>query len=51
MASNKEEIKDSKAGLVANIIGALAFLAVGICLIVFDAAFIAKMVFALVCIT
>ena len=46
MASNKEEIKDSKAGLVANIIGALAFLAVGICLIVFDAAFIAKMVYS-----
>ncbi|SFH61571.1 Uncharacterized membrane protein HdeD, DUF308 family [Pseudobutyrivibrio sp. OR37] len=46
MASNKEEIKDSKAGLVANIIGALAFLAVGICLIAFDAALIAKMIYS-----
>ena len=33
MALNKEEIKESKAGLAANIIGAIAFLALGICLI------------------
>lgn len=46
MALNKEEIKESKAGLAANIIGAIAFLALGICLITLDAGFIARIIYS-----
>ncbi len=45
MAHN-EEIKEAKAGLVANIIGSIAFLAAGICLLVLDANIIAKVVYS-----
>jgi len=46
MAHNQEEVKNSKAGLAAHIIGAIAFLAVGICLLVLDATIIAKAVYS-----
>ena len=46
MAHTNEVIKESKAGLAAHIIGALAFLAVGICLLVLDASFIEKLVYS-----
>ena len=41
-----EQIKESKAALVANILGALAFFAAGICLITLNADFIAKIVYS-----
>ncbi len=44
--ANNEEIKESKAGLVAHIIGSIAFLAVGICLYVFDNNFISTLVYS-----
>lgn len=46
MARSNEEVKTSKAGLIAHIIGALAFLAVGICFFVIDASIIAKVVYS-----
>ena len=46
MARTQEEIKDSKAGLAANIIGALAFLALGILLITLNADLIARIVYS-----
>ena len=46
MARTQEEIKDSKAGLPANIIGALAFLALGILLITLNADLIARIVYS-----
>ena len=46
MANYQEEIKESKAGLAANIIGAIAFLAAGICLLTLNADFIAKIVYS-----
>ena len=46
MTHYQEEIKESKAGLVANIIGAIAFLASGICLLVLNADFIARLVYS-----
>ncbi|GEM_PF-3547485 len=46
MANNTQEIKDSKAGLAAHIIGSLAFLAIGICLLLLDTNMIAKIVYS-----
>ena len=46
MAHTQEEIKDSKAGLIANIIGAIAYLAVGICLLTLNVEFISKVVYS-----
>ena len=46
MARNQEEIKDSKAGLVANILGALAFLTLGICMFVLNTDIIARLVYS-----
>ncbi len=46
MARVQDEIKESKAGLIAHIIGAIAFLALGICLLVLDAAFISQLVYS-----
>ncbi len=44
--AHTEEIKDSKAGLVANIIGSIAYLAVGICLLTLGADFISTLVYS-----
>ena len=46
MAQNIQEIKESKAGLAANIIGAIAFLALGICLVTLDVSFIARIIYS-----
>ena len=46
MTNKADEIKTSKAGLIAHIIGALAFLAIGICLLVLDTDFIEKLVYS-----
>ena len=46
MANVQEEIKDSKAGLIANIIGAIAYLAVGICLLTLNTDIISKVVYS-----
>ena len=46
--SNYEETKPSKGGVVANILAALAFLALGICLYVLNAELISKYVFSYV---
>lgn len=46
MAHTQEEIKDSKAGLIANIIGAIAYLAVGICLLTLNVEIISKVVYS-----
>lgn len=48
--SNYEETKPSKGGIVANILAALAFLALGICLLVLNAQTISKYVFSYVAI-
>ena len=45
MARN-EEIKDSKAGLIAHIIGSIAFIALGICMLTLDTNLIAKVVYS-----
>lgn len=45
MATNNN-VKDSKAGIIAHIIGALAFIAVGVCLIVLDATMISTIVYS-----
>ena len=45
MARN-EEIKDSKAGLIAHIIGSIAFIALGICMLTLDTNLIAKAVYS-----
>ena len=46
MTQKTDEIKTSKAGLTAHIIGSLSFLAIGICLLVLDADFIEKLVYS-----
>lgn len=46
MSRTQEEIKESKAGLAAHIIGAIAFIALGICLLTLDATFISKLVYS-----
>ena len=46
MARNIEEIKDSKVGLVAHIVASLAYLALGICLLVMDATIISNVVYS-----
>ncbi len=46
MAHSKEEIKESKAGLAAHILGSIAFLAVGICLYFVDASLISTIVYS-----
>ena len=46
MSRNPEEIKESKAGLVAHIIGALAFIAIGVCLFTLDTEIIARLVYS-----
>ena len=46
MATNSEEIKDSKVALVAHILASLIYLALGICLLVLDANFISTMVYS-----
>ena len=46
MSRNPEEIKESKAALVAHILGALAYIAVGVCLFTLDTDVISRLVYS-----
>ncbi len=46
MSQTQGEIKESKAGLAAHIIGAIAYIAIGICLLALNADIISKMVYS-----
>lgn len=46
MTRKSEEIKNSKAGIVAHIIGSIAYIAVGICLLTLDVNMISKLAYS-----
>ncbi len=46
MSKKSEEIKTSKAGIVAHVICALAFIAVGVCLLTLDVSLISKLAYS-----
>ncbi len=46
MSKKSEEIKNSKAGIVAHIIGSIAYIAIGVCLLTLDVSLISRLAYS-----